>query len=89
MFAAQWGRPDLRTATSFLTKRVHDNKTDKDNCKELTRMATYNHRTKFLRLAIKVAYLDQNHWFIDVAVAIHDDTRRHTGTYTTLGKKYD
>ena len=37
------------------------------------------------RLSI-VTYLDQNHWFIDAAFAVHNNVRSHTGAYTTFGK---
>jgi hypothetical protein len=86
LFVAQRGRPDLRTAISFLTKRVGEDKTDEDDYKKLTRVAKYMRRTKFLRLTIEATYLDQNHWFIDAAFTVHDDMRSHTGAYATLRK---
>jgi hypothetical protein len=86
LFVVQHGRPDLRTAISFLTKRVGEDKTDEDDYKKLTRVAKYMRRTKFFRLTIEAAYLDQNHWFIDAAFAVHDDMRSHTGAYATFGK---
>ena len=86
IFLAQRGRPNLRTAISFLTKRVREDNTDKDDYKKLTRVAKYMHRTKFLRLTIEVTYLDQNHWFIDAVFVVHDDMRSHTGAYATFRK---
>ena len=64
LFVAQRGRPDLRTAISFLTKRVQS--PDEDDYKKLVRLIKYVRRTKFLRMAIEATYLDQNHWFIDM-----------------------
>ena len=83
LFAAQRGRPDLQTAVSFLTKRVRN--PDKDDYKKLVRAIKYIRRTKFLRLTIEATHLDQNHWFIDGAFAVHDDIRSHTGAYMTFG----
>ena len=83
---AQRGGLDLRTAISFLTKQVREDKTDEDDYKKLTRVAKYMHRTKFLFLTIETTYLDQNHWFIDTVFAAHDNMRSHTGAYTTFGK---
>ena len=40
----------------------------------------------FLRLTVEAAYLDQNHWFIDGAFAVHPDMRSHTGAFMTFGK---
>ena len=84
LFVAHRGRPDLRTATSFLTKRVQN--PDEDDYKKLARAIKYIRRTKFLRLTIAATYLDQNHWFIDGAFAVHEDMKSHTGAYMTFGK---
>jgi hypothetical protein len=84
LFVAQRGRPDLRTAISFLTKRVQS--PDEDDYKKLVRLIKYIRRTKFLRLTIEATYLDQNHWFIDGAFAVHTDMKSHTGAYMTFGK---
>ena len=59
LFVAQRGRPNLRTATSFLTKRVQN--PDEDDYKKLARAIKYIRRTKFLHLTIEATYLDQNH----------------------------
>ena len=84
LFVAQRGRPDLRTATSFLTKRVQS--PDEDDYKKLARAIKYISRTLSLRLTIEAKYLDQNHWFIDGDFAVHEDMRSHTGAYMTFGK---
>ena len=84
LFVAQRGRPDLRTAVSFLTKRVQE--PDEDDYKKLARAIKYIRRTLFLRLTIEATYLDQNHWFIDGAFAVHKDMKSHTGAYMTFGK---
>ena len=56
LFVAQRGRPDLRTAISFLTKRVQS--PDEDDYKKLARTIKYTRKTKFLRLTIEATYLD-------------------------------
>ena len=35
---------------------------------------------------MEAKYLDQNHWFIDGAFAVHDDMRSHSGSYMTFGR---
>ena len=40
----------------------------------------------FLRLTVEANYLDQNHWSVDGAFAVHPDMRSHTGAYMTFGK---
>ena len=84
LFASQRARPDIRTAVSFLTKRVQN--LDDDDYKKLARTIKYVRRTKFLRLKIEAHRLDKNHWFIDGAFAVHPDMKSHTGSYMTFGK---
>ena len=84
LFLSQRGRPDIRTAISFLCKRVKNS--DEDDYKKLARVIKYLRRTKFLRLTLEATHLDQNHWFIDGAFAVHDDMRSHTGSYMSFGK---
>jgi hypothetical protein len=36
-------------------------------------------------MRIQATYLDQNHWFIDGAFAVHEDMKGHTGGYMTFG----
>ena len=43
-------------------------------------------KDQILRLTLEATYLDQNHWFIDGAFAVHDNMRSHTGAYMTFGK---
>ncbi len=35
---------------------------------------------------MEASHLDQNHWFIDGAFAVHDDMRSHSGSYMTFGR---
>ena len=84
MYTCKRGRPDIHTAIAFLCTRVKH--PDQDDYKKLTRVIKYLRRTKFLRLTMEAGHLDQIHWFIDGAFAVHDDMRSHSGSYMTFGK---
>jgi hypothetical protein len=84
LFVCKRGRPDIQTAVAFLCTRVRE--PDEDDYKKLCRLVKYIRRTKFLRLTMEAAYLDQNHWFIDGAFAVHNDMRSHSGSFMTFGK---
>ena len=84
LFACKRGRPDISTAISFLCTRVKS--PDEDDYKKLIRVVRYVRRTIFLKLTMEAKYLDQNHWFIDGAFAVHDDMRSHSGSYMTFGR---
>ncbi len=84
LFLCKRGRPDIHTAVAFLCTRVkHPNQ---DDYKKLCRVIKYLHRTKFLWLTMEATHLDQNHWFIDGAFAVHKDMRSHSGSYMTFGR---
>ena len=40
----------------------------------------------FLCLTVEATYLDQNHWFINGAFAVHLDIKSHTGAYMKFEK---
>jgi hypothetical protein len=84
LYACKRGRPDIHTAISFLCTRVRQ--PDEDDYKKLARVIKYLRRTKSLKLTMEAAYLDQSHWFIDGAFAVHDDMKSHSGSYMTFGK---
>ena len=84
LFVCKRGRPDIQTAVAFLCTRVRE--PDEDDYKKLCRLIKYIRRTKFLKLTMEAAYLDQNHWFIDGAFAVHNDMRSHSGSFMTFGK---
>jgi hypothetical protein len=79
------GRPDVAVAISFLCTRVQQ--PDTDDWKKLARVVKYLRRTKFLKLTMEATHLDQNHWFIDGAFAVHEDMKSHTGSYMTFGRE--
>ena len=39
-----------------------------------------------MRLTMEATHLDQNHWFIDGAFAVHEDMKSHTDSYMTFGR---
>ena len=39
-----------------------------------------------MRLPVEANHLDQNHWFIDGAFAVHNDLKSHSGSMMTFGK---
>ena len=84
LWLKQRGRPDISTAVAFLCTRVRD--PDTDDLKKLARVIKYIRRTKFLRLTMETSHLDQNHWFIDGAFAVHEDMRSHSGSFMTFGR---
>jgi hypothetical protein len=84
LWATKRGRPDVHTAIAFLCTRVKS--PDQDDYKKLVRVIKYLRRTKFLRLRMSATHLDQNHWLIDGAFAVHNDMRSHSGSFMTFGR---
>jgi hypothetical protein len=84
LWVSHRGRPDIMCAISFLCTRVRE--PDVDDFKKLARVIKYLRRTKFLRLTLEATHLDQSHWLIDGAFAVHDDMKSHTGAFMTLGR---
>jgi histone deacetylase 1/2 len=78
-------RPDILTATSYLTTRV--SKPNVDDIKKMTRVLKYLNGTRELGICIETdpgpisvkAY-------IDASYAVHDDCRSQTGCIISLGK---
>jgi hypothetical protein len=83
-WVTQRGRPDIHVAISFLQTRVKN--PDMDDYKKLARVIKYLRRTKFIKLTMQATHLDQCHWFIDGAFAVHEDMRSHTGSFMTFGR---
>jgi hypothetical protein len=59
---------------------------DIDDWKKLAPVVRYIRRTKFMRLTLEATHLNQVHWLIDGAFAVHDDMKSHTGSFMTLGR---
>ena len=83
LYLSQRGRPDIRTAVSFLSTRLQ--RPDKDDYNKLTRMIKYLRKTRELVLRLKMGDFKGARWWIDASYAVHDDMKGHTGGTMTLG----
>ena len=83
-YLAHRGRPDIRTAISFLSTRV--SKPDEDDRRKLGRVLKYLQTTMnlVLRLEGKPEWIVK--WWVDASYAVHPNTKGHTGGFMTLGK---
>ena len=84
LYLSQRGRPDIRTAISFLCGRLHN--PDEDDYKKLTRMIRYLRGTKGLILTLRANNDGIIRWWIDASYAVHEDMKGHTGATLSLGK---
>ena len=83
LYLSQRGRPDIRTAISFLCS--HLNCPDEDDYKKLTRLIWYLWHTLYLCLVLGKDSSDSIRWWIDASYAIHPDMRGHTGATMSMG----
>ena len=84
LYLSQQGRPDIRTAISFLCGRLHN--PDEDDYKKLTRMMRYLCGMKDLILTLQANDDGIVRWWIDASYAVHEDMKGHTGATLSLGK---
>jgi Reverse transcriptase (RNA-dependent DNA polymerase) len=84
LYLSQRGRPDVRTAVSFLCKRT--NKPDVDDYKKLTRVMRYLQATLDLKLVLSADGSGIVRWWVDAAYAVHSDMKGHTGGTLSMGK---
>ena len=83
-YLSQRARPDLRTAISFLCKRV--TKSDEDDYKKLIRTVQYLDATVDLPLVLSVDGSGDLYWYVDASFGVHNDMKSHTGGTFTMGK---
>ena len=83
MYLSQRGRPDLRTAVSFLCTRV--NKPDNDDYKKLRRVMQYLQATVNLPLRLSCDGSGIVRWWVDASYAVHPNMRGHTGACMSMG----
>ena len=69
LYLSQRGRPDIRTAISFLCSRL--NCPDEDDFKKLTRMIRYLRHTLYMCLVLGKDDSDSMRWWIDASYAVH------------------
>ena len=84
LYLSQRGRPDIRTAISFLCSRL--NCPNEDDYKKLTRLIRYLRHTLYLCLVLGKDTSDSIRWWIDASFAVHPDMRGHTGATMSMGK---
>ena len=83
LYLSQRGRPDIRTAISFLCSRLTC--PDKDDYKKLTRLIRYLCHTLYMCLVLGKDSMDSMRWWIDASYAAHPDMRGHTGATMSMG----
>jgi hypothetical protein len=84
LFLCKRARPDVQTATAFLSTRVKV--PDEDDYKKLTRVMRYLRSTRNLPLTLEAENLSIIKWWVDASYAVHPDMKSHTGGIMTLGK---
>jgi len=82
-YLSQRARPDIRTAISFLCKRV--TKSDEDDWKKLTRVTKYLDSTVDLPLRLTTDGSGNLYWYVDASFGVHHDMKGHTGGTLTMG----
>ena len=83
LYLSQRGRPDIRTAISFLCGRLTC--PDEDDYKKLTRLIRYLRHTLYMCLVLHKDDTDSIRWWIDASYAVHPDMRGHTGATMSMG----
>jgi hypothetical protein len=83
-YLSQRARPDVRTAVSFLCKRV--SAPDEDDYKKLTRVMKYLQSTLYLKLKLEADDSGIIRWWVDASYAVHPDMKGHTGGTMSMGK---
>ena len=83
LYLTQHGRPDTRTAISFLCSRLKC--LDEDDYKKLTRLIRYLRHTLHMCLVLGKDDTDVVRWCIDASYAVHPDMHGHTGVTMFLG----
>ena len=84
LFLAKQARPDIQTATAFLTTRVKH--PDKDDYKKLGRVIKYLRGSPDLALTLEGDDAHVVKWWVDASFAVHTDMKSHTGGTMSLRK---
>jgi hypothetical protein len=84
LYLSQRGRPDIRTAVSFLCTRLHD--PDEDDYKKLSRVIKYLRGTTDLTLTLQADKDGVIQWWVDASYAVHPEMKGHTRGTLSLGK---
>jgi hypothetical protein len=84
LYLSQRGRPDIRTAVSFLCTRLHH--PDEDDYKKLSQVIKYMRGTIDLTLNLQANNDGKIQWWVDASYAVHPEMKGHTGGTLSLGK---
>jgi hypothetical protein len=83
LYLSQRGRPDIRTAISFLCTRLKD--PDRDDYNKMIRVLKYLQGTKDLTLKLNGTNGMEIRWWVDAAYGVHHDMKGHTGGVMSAG----
>ena len=84
LYLCQRGRPELRTAISFLCRR--NQAPDEDDYKKLTRVMQYLQGSIDLKLVLSADGSGMISWWVDAAYGVHFDMKGQTGGTLSMGK---
>jgi hypothetical protein len=84
LYLSQRGRPDIRTAISFLC--THLKQPDKDDLKKLACVLKYLQNTINLPLILCGKNTAKIDWWVDAYYGVHSDMKSHTGGTVSMGK---
>ena len=84
LYLSQRGRPDIRTAISFLCTRLKY--PDVDDYKKLTRVLKYLQGSIDLCLTLSCDNGGKIHWWVDAPYGSHPDIKGHSGGTMSMGK---
>ena len=82
-YLSQRGRPNIRTAISFLCS--HLTCPDDDDYKKLTWLIRYLRHTLYMCLVLGKDSTDSVRWWIDASYAVHPNMCGHTGATMSMG----
>jgi hypothetical protein len=83
LYLSQRGRPDIRTAVSFLCGRLQS--PDNDDYKKLSRVMKYLDSTTDMPLVLSSNGDGTLRWWVDASYAVHEDMKGHSGGTMTMG----
>jgi hypothetical protein len=83
LYLSQRGRPDIRTAISFLCTRLKN--PNEDDYKKMIRVLKYLQGTKDLTLKLQGNDGMEVRWWVDAAYGVHQDMKGHTGGVMSAG----
>ena len=84
LFLSLCSRIDTQLPVAFLTTRVRS--PDVDNWHKMIRLLSYLKRYRYLSTTLKEESTNVSGWYANMAFAVHEDMKSHTGYTMTLGK---